>query len=125
MHGPGAAVRTVPRAGCVRVVAAGSPPAEQASRGQAWKGTDRQVRGAIMAVLRAAEEPVARPLLLVDTAGSEQLAAASPAPPDVVVDRLTALWRLEAPAEQRERALAGLLGDGLAAEQPTGISLPG
>ena len=106
-------------------VAAGSPAPEEAPRGQAWKGTDRQVRGAIMAVLRAAEEPVARPLLLVDAAGSEQLAAQNDAPSDVVVERLTALWRLEAPAEQRERALAGLLGDGLAAEHARGISLPG
>ena len=106
-------------------VAAGSPPAAEKPRGQSWQGTDRQVRGAMMAVLRAAQDPVPRPLLLTDLAGSEQLAAGHRAPADVVVERLGALWRLDAPAEQRERALAGLLGDGLAAEEPAGIRLPG
>ncbi|WP_233542887.1 HhH-GPD family protein [Kocuria tytonis] len=105
-------------------VAAGKPPAENAPRGQSWHGTDRQVRGAIMAVLRAAEEPVARPLLLTDRAGSEQLAAGHAAPPDVVVERLTALWRLSAPVEQRERALTGLVRDGLASLEGEGVSLP-
>ncbi|WP_243635693.1 A/G-specific adenine glycosylase [Kocuria tytonicola] len=106
-------------------VAAGSPPAAEKPRGQSWQGTDRQVRGAVMAVLRAAQDPVPRPLLLTDLAGSEQLAAGHSAPPDVVVERLGALWRLDAPTEQRERALAGLLADGLAAEEPAGIRLPG
>ncbi|MDO4919218.1 A/G-specific adenine glycosylase [Kocuria sp.] len=106
-------------------VAAGSPPAEEVPRAQAWHGTDRQVRGAIMAVLRAAEEPVAKPLLLADAASSEQLATEHAAPPEVVVERLTALWRLSAPLEQRERALTGLVLDGLAAEGRDGVSLPG
>ncbi|RUQ05247.1 A/G-specific adenine glycosylase, partial [Kocuria sp. HSID17582] len=105
-------------------VAAGSPPAEDVPRGQAWHGTDRQVRGALMAVLRAAEEPVPRRLLLADASSAEQLATEHGAPPQVVVDGLTALWRLPAPAEQRERALAGLLADGLAAESDGGLSLP-
>jgi A/G-specific adenine glycosylase len=55
-------------------------------RGQSYAGTDRQVRGLLLAVLREAEGPVP--------------AAA-----------LTAVW---ADAEQRDRALAGLLDDGLA-----------
>lgn len=105
-------------------VAAGRPPAEKTPRGQAWKGTDRQVRGAIMAVLRAAEEPVPRPLLLADVVSAEQLAAQHPSPPDVVVEHLTKLWHLPAPAEQRERALAGLLADGLAAQDDGAVSLP-
>ena len=105
-------------------VAAGSPAAEETPRGQAWHGTDRQVRGAIMAVLRSAPGPLPEPLLLTDLSGSEELAAEHPAPPAVVVDQLAALWRLPAPVEQRRRALAGLVADGLAAQQDGAVSLP-
>ena len=54
-------------------------------RGQAYAGTDRQARGAVLAVLRSADEPVP----------AEELAAA---------------W---ADGAQRERALASLVADGL------------
>lgn len=54
-------------------------------RGQAWAGTDRQVRGRLMAVLRASEGPVPR-------------------------DRLDEVWD---DALQRERCLHGLVADGL------------
>nr|WP_044494314.1 A/G-specific adenine glycosylase [Nesterenkonia massiliensis] len=82
--------------------AAGSPPAteEQQTRGQAWAGTDRQVRGAMMAVLRTGE-PVQRSVLL------ETL----PLP--------------EADMEQRVRCLDSLLRDGLAAEDNELVALPG
>lgn len=65
---------------------AGAPPHDgPPRRGQAWKGTDRQARGRLMAVLREASQPV----------------------PKTVLD---ASW----PAEiQRERALDGLVADGL------------
>lgn len=106
-------------------VAAGSPPAQETPRGQSWHGTDRQVRGAMMAVLRAADEPVPARLLLTDLAGSEQIAGKHAAPPAVVIERLGALWRLPAPAEQRERALNGLLADGLATADDGAVSLPG
>ncbi|MEX5268197.1 A/G-specific adenine glycosylase [Kocuria sp. CPCC 204721] len=106
-------------------VAAGSPPAQETPRGQLWHGTDRQVRGAMMAVLRAADEPVPAHLLLTDLAGSEQIAGEHAAPPAVVIERLGALWRLPAPAEQRERALNGLLADGLATSNDGAVSLPG
>nr|WP_246308806.1 A/G-specific adenine glycosylase [Kineosphaera limosa] len=44
---------------------AGAPPhTGPARRGQAWAGTDRQVRGALMAVLRGASAPVGRTDLL-------------------------------------------------------------
>ena len=44
---------------------AGAPPHDgPARRSQAWHGTDRQVRGALMAVLRAAPAPVERDALL-------------------------------------------------------------
>ncbi|WP_146359509.1 A/G-specific adenine glycosylase [Arthrobacter yangruifuii] len=99
-------------------VAAGRPEPHYTAKGQAWAGTDRQVRGAMMAVLRSADGPVRRDLLLhapVDL-GSPQLAAE--------VDPVTALHRLQAPQEQMERALAGLIADRLAAEDANGVSLP-
>ncbi|GAA3574037.1 A/G-specific adenine glycosylase [Microlunatus spumicola] len=54
-------------------------------RGQSYEGTDRQCRGALLAVLRGSVEPV----------GADELAAAWPE------------------AVQRERALASLVDDGL------------
>lgn len=65
--------------------AAGSPPPATAPRGQAWAGTDRQVRGRVMAALRAAG----------------------------TVDRLALadVWHDET---QLERCLASLVADGLA-----------
>jgi A/G-specific adenine glycosylase len=66
---------------------AGFPPFDGPARpSQPWAGTDRQARGALMAVLR--DEPVAVPIA-----------------------RLTAAWPHD-PA-QRDRALAGLVADGL------------
>ncbi len=66
-------------------------------RGQAWAGTDRQVRGRLMAVLRAAEGTVVR-------------------------SRLDAVWTEGA---QRDRALASLIADGLVVETDDGrYSLP-
>jgi A/G-specific adenine glycosylase len=66
--------------------------------GQArYEGSDRQVRGILLTALRASEIPVAR-------------------------DELDALWP---DAAQRERALAGLLADGLATGSPEdGYRLP-
>ena len=83
-------------------VAAGSPPPteEQQTKGQAWAGTDRQVRGAIMAELRQGE-PVHRGTLL------EGL----PLP--------------GASEEQRIRCLDSLLRDDLAEEHDGRVALPG
>ncbi|SDI18253.1 A/G-specific DNA-adenine glycosylase [Arthrobacter subterraneus] len=95
-------------------VAAGRPAPTYVPRGQSWAGTDRQVRGAIMHVLRHADAPVPRPLIHdrpVD------LAFGAPA-------ALEKLHALNAPPEQLERALAGLLTDGLAEETPNGVQLP-
>lgn len=77
----------------------GKPPYDgPPRRGQAWAGTDRQVRGRLMAVLREAEGTVAR-------------------------SRLDAVW---AQGAQRERALASLVSDGLVVETDEGgYSLPG
>ncbi|MBO1753443.1 A/G-specific adenine glycosylase [Actinotalea sp. BY-33] len=66
-------------------------------RRQAWEGTDRQVRGRVMARLRAADHPVPGAVL-----------------EDVTLD-----------AEQRARVLAGLLLDGLVEKLDDGYRLPG
>lgn len=78
--------------------AAGYPPPTTAPRTQAWAGTDRQARGRIMAALR---DGIGR----LDARG---LAAAWPHDDD-----------------QRERALAGLLDDGLVVRVGDGVGLPG
>ncbi|OUM43870.1 HhH-GPD family protein [Arthrobacter sedimenti] len=105
-------------------VAAGRPAPEYVPKGQSWAGTDRQVRGAIVAVLRDAEMPVPRSILLespVDlTMGGPSAPGRPPRPA-----ALTTLHGLQAPAEQLERALAGLLADGLAEDAEGGIRLPG
>lgn len=92
-------------------IAAGRPAPHYTPKGQAWKGTDRQVRGAIMAVLREHEDPVPQESFLVDLATQKH-------------ETYIALDRLQADLQQRERALAGLLKDGLAVEEETGIRLP-
>ncbi|GAA3556920.1 A/G-specific adenine glycosylase [Kribbella ginsengisoli] len=67
-------------------VLAGSPPYDGPPRkGQTYEGTDRQVRGRLLAVLRAAQGPV--PKSELDACWPEQI--------------------------QRERALDGLVADGL------------
>ena len=79
-------------------VAAGSPAYDgPARRTQAWDGTDRQCRGRLMALLRDATGPVH-------------------------LSSLEAAWPAR---EQRERCLAGLLADGLAAQVgPETYALP-
>ena len=79
--------------------AAGSPPDEHAARRrtQAWEGTDRQARGRVMAELRQAADPVDRSLL-------------------------TSLWH---DPGQLDRAIAGLVEDGLAEQDEAGrLHLP-
>nr|WP_305076316.1 A/G-specific adenine glycosylase [Quadrisphaera sp. RL12-1S] len=76
---------------------AGAPPDDgPARRGQAWHGTDRQVRGRLMALLREAPGP------LDDAA-------------------LRAAWDDDG---QRERCLASLVADGLVVPSGGGWSLP-
>jgi A/G-specific adenine glycosylase len=77
---------------------AGSPQAATRRRGQRYQGTDRQCRGALLAVLREAAAPVS----------ARQLTAAWPDPP------------------RRARALDGLVADGLIEVAADGtFSLPG
>nr|WP_180357581.1 A/G-specific adenine glycosylase [Streptomyces sp. NP160] len=76
---------------------AGAPPDDgPARRGQAWHGTDRQVRGRLLALLREAPGPL-------DAAA------------------LSAAWDDDA---QRERCLASLAADGLVVPSGGGWSLP-
>ena len=77
---------------------AGSPPVEFPRRTQRYQGSDRQCRGALLAVLRSAPGPV--PAASLDHCWPE-------------------------PA-QRQRVLAGLLADGLAESYGAGlVGLPG
>jgi A/G-specific adenine glycosylase len=89
-----------PLAASCQWLAAGAPTAEEAGvrtrRSQGYEGTDRQVRGRLLAVLRDAPDSV-------DAA---------------VLDRT---W---ADHEQRQRALASLLDDGLVVAVPGGYALP-
>ncbi|GAA0579892.1 A/G-specific adenine glycosylase [Kribbella sandramycini] len=72
-------------------VLAGSPPYDgPPRRGQTYEGTDRQARGRLLAVLRASTTPVPKP-------------------------QLDATWP---DAPQRERALDGLVADGLVEPLP-------
>ena len=109
--------RECPVSGSCAWLAAGEPPPTYTPKGQSWHGTDRQVRGAVMAVLRVAESPVAPELLQRPPAdlGFE---------PDGIGIPLAALHRLNSAPEQLERALAGLLSDGLAELHPAGFQLP-
>lgn len=104
-------------------VAAGRPAPEYVPKGQSWAGTDRQVRGAIVAVLRDADTPVPRTLLL-DSPVDLDLGGTSTGAGARLSSALGTLHGLRAPAEQLERALAGLLTDGLAEEVDGGVRLP-
>jgi A/G-specific adenine glycosylase len=87
-----------PVAARCRWLAAGRPVADAASRTQTFAGTDRQVRGLLLAVLRDADGPVAQ-------------------------DRLAHVWP---DPVQRRRSLEALVADGLAeAVGADAFALPG
>lgn len=98
-------------------LAASEPPPSYTPKGQSWHGTDRQVRGAVMAVLRLADAPVAPELF-------HQAPADLGFEPDGIGVPLAALHRLDSAPEQLERAVAGLLSDGLAELHLGGLRLP-
>ncbi|WP_442856237.1 A/G-specific adenine glycosylase [Arthrobacter sp. U41] len=98
-------------------LAAGEPPPSYTPKGQSWHGTDRQLRGAVLAVLRVAESPVAPELF-------ERAPADLGFAPAGIGIPLAALHRLNSAPEQLDRALAGLLSDGLAELHPSGFQLP-
>jgi A/G-specific adenine glycosylase len=99
-------------------LAAGSPVPDYVPKGQAWAGTDRQVRGAVLAVRRAAEKPVHRELLFTAVPG---LGGKDDGQVTVALRRLHVL---NVDDSQLERALAGLLVDGLAESVAGGLQLP-
>lgn len=93
--GPGCA--TCPLRDRCAWLRAGHPPYDgPPRRGQAWEGTDRQCRGRLMALARAAEGPVPRPAM--EQAWPE--------------------------AEQRRRCLGSLVADGLLVPTDDGYALP-
>jgi A/G-specific adenine glycosylase len=98
-------------------LAAGEPQPSYTPKGQSWHGTDRQVRGAVMAVLRLADTPVPPEMFQQEPAdlGFEE---------DGIGVPLSALHGLNSAPEQLERALAGLLTDGLAELHQGGYRLP-
>lgn len=98
--------------------AAGEPPPSYIPKGQAWHGTDRQARGAVLAVLRLAEAPVPVEMF------QREPADLGFAPAGIGVP-LAALHRLNPGPEQLERALVGLLADGLVELHDGGYTLPG
>ena len=98
-------------------LAAGEPPPSYIPKGQAWHGTDRQVRGAVMAVLRLADTPVPPEMFQQEPADLGFGA-------DGIGVPLAALHRLNSAPEQLERALAGLLSDGLSELYQGGYRLP-
>ncbi|MET1035235.1 MAG: A/G-specific adenine glycosylase [Arthrobacter sp.] len=109
-------------------VAAGRPEPHYVPKGQAWAGTDRQVRGALMGVLRASDDPVPRAALLAAPGRLPADAAAGPSRLACTAAEADPAWarlaELPAGGEQRLRCLEGLLADGLAHEGPAGVALP-
>lgn len=99
-------------------VTAGRPEPHYVPKGQAWAGTDRQVRGAMMGVLRDSAVPVVRELLVGEPVDLRS-------GPNATLTPLLKLHNLNAPRDQLERALEGLLRDGLARDTPAGITFPG
>ncbi|MDQ0278399.1 A/G-specific adenine glycosylase [Arthrobacter silviterrae] len=104
-------------------IAAGQPEPSYVPKGQPWAGTDRQVRGAVMAVLRAAESPVHAELFW---GPASELAALKEhlSHPGEVADALKSLHNLNVHAPQLQRSLASLVADGLAQLSDGGYHLP-
>lgn len=95
-------------------VSAGRPEADYQPKGQAWAGTDRQLRGAMMGVLRAAHAPI--PSQLLTMPGHLDFVV-----PRELVPAVEKLQKLSPTPEQVERCYSGLLADGLAREHSGGL----
>lgn len=109
-------------------VAAGKPSDPTvARRTQAWAGTDRQLRGAIMRVLRTAHgsDPVPLRFLTAPTAhltaAEADSLAALPSPLQTAV---SAVRELDAGGERTARLADDLVRDGLAVRTGDGLRLP-
>lgn len=97
-------------------IQAGKPEPDYVPRGQAWAGTDRQLRGAMMAVLREATGPLPRDFLLSPATADLKY-------PDENVPALENLKKLNSPTDQVIRCYNGLISDGLAQERDGKVSL--
>lgn len=109
-------------------VAAGKPTDPTvARRTQAWAGTDRQLRGAIMRVLRTAHGSAPVPLRLLTaptthlTAAEADSLAALPAPQQTAV---SAVRELDAGGDRTARLADDLVRDGLAVRTGNSVRLP-
>ena len=114
--------------------ATGCPEAEYTPVGQSWAGTDRQLRGAMMAVVRAAHSPIPRVLLTDMSVDIAHLPATIVLDSDVVqlLDSdaggqlrrsIAQLRALGSAQEQIDRCYASLLADSLIRETNTLVSL--
>ncbi|AJT43164.1 Fe-S cluster assembly protein HesB [Psychromicrobium lacuslunae] len=96
-------------------IAAGEPEPNYQPKGQPWAGTDRQLRGAVMAVLRAAEAPTPWEVFFRPAVQLDQAELSLP---------LKHLHALESEPSRLENILEGLLKDGLAERSEAGLALP-
>ncbi|OMH25492.1 hypothetical protein BKD30_06070 [Tersicoccus phoenicis] len=96
-------------------LAAGRPAADHRPPGQTWAGTTRQLRGAILAVVREATEPVDVAALLRTTTGPVDgpTAGSSGKPPVRYRRALAVLASLGHDDDRVRAALDGLAADGL------------
>ncbi|GAA1871619.1 hypothetical protein GCM10009813_34990 [Brevibacterium marinum] len=110
---------------------AGQPPSAVKPKTQKWAGTDRQLRGAIMDVLKSAHEQsngdnagsVSLDLLTASTAEVDpELLDALPAHTSTKLDRVR---DLSADPDRVGRLIDGLISDGLAARDDDALRLPG
>lgn len=121
------ACKVCPLAAQCRWLAAGRPAGDDPARKpktQAWHGTDRQLRGAIMAVLKAAEVPVARSLLTASAAEYDSDLAGTPELADGPVEAAILRVRELGDGQRIGRLVDALIADGLAAESGGRLHLP-
>ncbi|MDO4252152.1 MAG: A/G-specific adenine glycosylase [Rothia sp. (in: high G+C Gram-positive bacteria)] len=97
----------------------GRPPASYQPRGQAWAGTDRQLRGAMLAVLRQNRQALPAEVLL--RGGQQDLLPDHISPASI--SSIKELQKLGSSPEQLERCYRSLLKDGLAQEAEGWVSL--
>ena len=103
---------------CAWVLAGKPSSPERKPKTQAWHGTDRQLRGAIMGLLRTAHGyPVRADLLVADTVDFD--VDASLVLPTEVQDGIAKVRRL-ADGTRVSRLIDDLEADGLLCRQPTG-----
>ncbi|WP_394940560.1 A/G-specific adenine glycosylase [Psychromicrobium sp. YIM B11713] len=96
-------------------IAAGEPEPTYQPKGQPWAGTDRQLRGAVMAVLRAASTPTPWDVFFTPPVLLHEASLSKP---------LKHLHALGSEPSRLERILEDLVKDGLAERTENGLALP-